>query len=368
MPITIRATTSPGEIRAAAADGPHLLDYAIERPGAPDHVGARLRGRVAALIPAMAGAFITLPPAGGVVPLTEGFLPDSQAPPGLTIGDPITVTITRAAQSGKGPRLSARTPQAPPGPPALLEPGPGAIARLLALHPGAEILTDDPTLAPGIAHRAPHPWDDALHAEIEALATPLVPLPGGGTASIHPTPALVAIDLDAGANTADRRPKRAAQHAANLAALPALARAIRLRNLSGAIVVDLAGMPAKARAALAPAFAAALAPDPLHPRFLGFTALGLAEILRPRIHPPLHELGAGPHAAGLAALRHLAAELASDPATPRRLRAPPAVVSALQSDAAAQSDLARRTGRPLILASDPALPPNTWQTEPLPRG
>lgn len=357
---TIRAACSPGEIRAAAVDGGQLLDYAIERPGWPNAVGDRLRGRVTAIVPAMAGAFVALPD-------EEGFLPDSQGATGLGVGGAVTVLVTRAAQGGKGPRLSARTPQAEAGPPALLERGPGAIQRLLALHPGADVVVDDPAVAPGQARLVSRAWDDGIEAAIEALSDPLLPLPGGGSASIHPTPALVAIDLDAGSATSERRAKPAAQRAGNLAALPLLARAIRLRNLSGAIVVDLAGMAAKARAALAPAFAAALAQDPLQPRFLGFTALGLAEILRPRVHPPLHELLAGPHAAGLAALRRLAQELAANPGQARRLIAAPGVVSALQADAAAQADLARRTGRPLMLHSDPALPPDTWRTEPAPR-
>ncbi len=149
---------------------------------------------------------------------------------------------------------------------------------------------------------------------------------------MYPTPALTALDVDLAGGTADRRRKRTAQLAANTALLPALARQIRLRNLAGAILVDLAGLPAKRRAAMGPAFAAALAADPLRPRFLGFTALGLAEILRPRIHPPLHELLAGPHAAGLAALRHAAAEIAARPERALRLCAAPAVATALRAD------------------------------------
>jgi len=41
------------------------------------------------------------------------------------------------------------------------------------------------------------------------------------------------------------------QRDANRAAIPALARQVRLRNLGGAIVIDLAGMPIRRRAALA---------------------------------------------------------------------------------------------------------------------
>jgi Ribonuclease G/E len=149
----------------------------------------------------------------------------------------------------------------------------------------------------------------------------------------------------------------------NRAAIPALARQIRLRNLSGAILVDFAGMPARRRGALGPALAAALADDPLHPRLLGFTALGLAEIVRPRVHPPLHELLTGPHAAGLAALRAIAAEYAAAPHRWPTLRASAAVVAALQADGEALADLARRAGRPLVLRADPALHAAEWIIE-----
>ena len=97
------------------------------------------------------------------------------------------------------------------------------------------------------------------------------------------------------------------------------------------------------------------------PRFLGFTALGLAEILRPRVHAPLHEMLAGPHAAGLAALRRLTAE--AGPAFAPALRAAPAVVAALQADAGALQALAQRLGRPLVMRSDPGLPGCGWVLE-----
>ena len=50
----IRASSSPGEIRAVACDAHGLLDYAIERPGAPDGVGDLHRGRITARLPALA--------------------------------------------------------------------------------------------------------------------------------------------------------------------------------------------------------------------------------------------------------------------------------------------------------------------------
>jgi Ribonuclease G/E len=363
MTIRILAETSPGEVRVAAVDGGTLVDYAIWRPGAPDGVGDLHRGRVTARVPAMAGAFVALDGA-------EGFLPDSQGGANVTEGAAIGVRVTRAAQGGKGPRLTAlldagEAALTGTGPPALLRRGPDAVQRLADLHPAARIVVDDAGLAASlravlgdrlaIAARA---WDEATAEQVAALGEPSCALPGGARASFHPTPALVAIDVDAGGATAIRAGKAASQLALNQAVLPALARQIRLRNLSGAILIDLAGMPARKRIALGPTLAAALAADPLRPRFMGFTALGLAEILRSRIHKPLHELLAGPHAAGLAALRAVVA--AGRPGERPVLRASPAVAAALDADRGALDALARRIGRPTSIVVDPSLPPNAW--------
>ena len=360
------AACSPGEIRVVAADGETLVDAGIERPGARDGVGDLHRGRITARRPALAGAFVAL--ADGA----EGFLPDSAGGRDVGVGDAVAVRVTRAAQGGKGPRLAREPVPVEPGPPILLTPGPGPLGALAALHQQACVAVDDPAvlaaLRPVLGERAvlvARAFDDAAEAAWAALALRQVTLPGGGRLSIHPTPALVAIDVDlgAGAGAGERRGKTAAHVAANVAVIPATAREIRLRNLSGPIVVDLAGLSPKRRATLGPHLAAALAGDPVPTRFLGFSALGLAEILRNRIRPPLHELLAGPHAAGLAGLRQLARELAACPARLPALRAAADVAEAILADAAACSDLARRAGRPLILHTDRALPPLSWRLE-----
>jgi hypothetical protein len=114
---------------------------------------------------------------------------------------------------------------------------------------------------------------------------------------------------------------------------------------------------------LAPAFAESLAADPLRPRFLGFSALGLAEILRPRVHPPLHELLNTPHAAGLAALRQAASDVMATPSRALALRTTPEVVTALQADPVALPAFAQRAGRPILLRTDRSLPRNGWIIE-----
>ena len=363
MTTRILALAHPGEVEVLAERDGALLDYALWRPGWPDGVGDLHRGRVQARVPQMAGAFVAVE---GAV----GFLPDSDGGAGVGEGDALLVRVTRAAQGGKGPRLTARlSPKeaalAHAGPaPALVRRGFGAVERLAALHPAAAVLADDPALAAGLRSSlgdrvalARDVLDEGLAEQVAALAAPDAMLPGGLRASFHPTPALVAVDVDTAGSTAGRQPKAAALLALNRAALPALAAQLRLRNFSGAILVDLAGLSPQRRAGLGGDLRAALAADPLGPRLLGFTAMGFAEIVRARVHPPLHELRAGPVAAGLAALRAVEREGAA------RLRASPGVAAVLEADAAARDGLARRTGRSLILAVDPALPPNGWALE-----
>jgi Ribonuclease G/E len=361
----ILAESSPGEVRVAVIRDGLLTDYAIWRPGAPDGVGDVYRGRVITRAAAMAGAFIAL---GNY----EGFLPDNQGADGLSDGDIVTVRIVRAAQGGKGPRLAVdASTLLGDGSPALLSRGSGALVELAERHAEAPILLDDAALAARLQGRfatrirlVPVAFDDAVLDEVQTLGEPTIELPQNGRLHVYPTPALVAIDVDAGGAVASRQGKMAAHMAANRAALPELVRQIRLRNLSGAILVDFAGLSPRRRATLHNELQSALADDPLRPRLLGFTALGLAEIVRPRVHPPLHELQAGSHAAGLAALRRLAAEAVAQPHRNLTVRAAPIIINAVQADTEAAADIERRMGRTLILRADPTLAVHQWVIEP----
>ncbi len=379
---TIHAAWSPGEVRVAVTASGSLADYALWRPGSPDGLGDIYRGRVTAIMAAMAGAFVTLGNQGGGTSAGEGFLPDSEGAKGLTEGTILTVRVVRAALGGKGPRLSARTDwveETPANRPlGLLRRGLDPLRELAARYPDAGVLVDDPALAASLRADlgdriacVPSAFDDAIETEVEGLRSPEVTLASGVRIAVHPTPALVAIDIDAGGAVTGGEPwgghgrdGAARRHLAlNEAALPEIARQIRLRNLSGAILVDLAGMKAKQRSALGPALTAALAGDPSRPRFLGFTALGLAEIARPRARAPLHEALAGPLASGLAALRAIAREVDADPGRRKTLRAAPAVAAALEADKVALADLARVLGQALTLRSDPSLHGDLWHIE-----
>ncbi len=359
MNTRVLAATSPGEVRVAVVRGGELVDYGLWRPGAPDGVGDVHRGRVTARMPAMAGAFIAL--AG-----SEGFLPDSAGATALGVGDMVTVRVTRAAQGGKGPRLTLVDGVG--GDVGLLARGPGLLLEFAGREAQAPVVVDDAGLAarlkPLLGERlsiALAAWDESIEEQVAALASPSIDLAGGARLHVEPTRALTAIDVDAGSAVASRQGKAVAHLAVNRAVIGDVARQIRLRNLSGAILVDFAGLPARRREALGTALSAALAEDPLRPRLLGFTGLGLAEIVRPRVHPPLHEMLSGPHAAGLAALRRIVTEGAPHRAV--SLRAAPEIVAALESDGEALADLARRCGRPLMLRSNPGFRSDEWVIE-----
>jgi Ribonuclease G/E len=363
----IRVAVSPGERRVALLRDGRLDLAAVERPARPDGVGDLHRARVTAISKPMSGAFLLL--ADGAT----AFLPESEAPDrrALHEGAILPTRLTRAAQGGKGPRATARLGSeelalAAGDGVALLRRGPDAVLRFAARAPDAPVVTDDAAEAARLKRvlgervrldRA-GAFDDALEAEFDMLAGPEVPLPGGGRLRIHPTPALTAIDVDAGGHAGGSDAE--AQLRLNRLAVSEAARQIRLRELAGAILLDLAGLSVKRREALAAPLAAALEQDPLKPRLLGLTRLGLFEIQRPRIHPPLHEvLGQPPTPLthGLAALRRAAREAAATPGRAFRLRAAPAVVVALEAMPEALADYAVGAGRALQLLPDAMIVP-----------
>lgn len=368
MAASVVVSASPGEVRTALLLDGVLAEAWVERPARPDGVGDLHRGRVSAVAPAMAGAFIAL--AGG----ETGFLPERETgeerrPIAAAVheGMILPLRVTRAAQGGKGPRVTARLTAAeaariaatPPGAPLLVARGPSAAERLAARFPQADVLVDSAALLarlrPALGQRAglAPAFDDAIEAEFDILAGSDVPLPGGGRLLIHPTPALTAIDMDAGSAAGGRGAHEIA--ALNRDALPELARQIRARNLGGAILVDFAGLSPKRREALAEPLRDALAPD-RQARLLGFTHLGLAEIVRDRVHPPLHEVLGRPVSAltrGLAALRQAAREAAARPGQRFALRAAPAVITALEGLPGALEAFAAEAGTALRLCPDP---------------
>jgi Ribonuclease G/E len=339
----IRVSRSPGERRVALLRDGVLHGYRVERPARPDGVGDILRGRVAAVAPALAGGFMALPEGA------SGFLPESECP-GRRLppeGTYLTLRVIRAAQNGKGLRVSAKVAQRDgDGPPALLQRGPDQALRWAAAYPEAEVTADElgefarlrGALGADRVWRGPA-FDDALEAEVEALASPEAPLPGGGRLLVSPLPALTAVDVD----SADADPR-----AVNRAAIAEFARQLRLRDLAGPVLLDLAGLSVKQRAALEGELRAALGADGLV-QLLGLGPLGLFEMRRARIHPPLHEVLADRVLArGLALLRRAMREARAAPGR-SVVAAPGAVLDAIRAWPGALDEFAAMAGPGLLL-------------------
>lgn len=120
---------------------------------------------------------------------------------------------------------------------------------------------------------------------IEALQDPRVALPGGGFAFVEPTRALVAVDVNTGADTSP-----AAALKANIAFGRDLPRLLRLRGLGGQVTLDLAPMPKKDRRAFEMAIKAAFRADSIETVLAGWTPLGHYELQRQRLRQPLTTL------------------------------------------------------------------------------
>jgi ribonuclease G len=125
----------------------------------------------------------------------------------------------------------------------------------------------------------------ATHGVLEAVDAALaarVALPGGGHAYVEPTRALVAVDVNTGADTS-----LSAGLKANLALARELPRQLRLRGLGGQVVLDLAPMPKKDRAGFEQALTRAFRHDGAEVVMAGWTPLGHFEIQRKRDRAPL---------------------------------------------------------------------------------
>jgi Ribonuclease G/E len=283
--VSVRGDTA----RIALLDGDLLSEYMLWNLAQPDGVGDVYTGRITAKLPAMAGSFVDLGD-------ETGFLPDSAGAPSLTEGDYISVQVTRAAQGGKGRRLAVLA-EPPADRPGLLRRGPGPLPEIMQRFPKTQLFIDDyaliarlrPVLGARMIYKA-DAFDAVLEDEVAGLAEPTAALGQGAKMHIAATAALTAIDIDAGAASGDGNAKPQAQLALNIALIPEIVRQIILRNLSGAIVIDFAGMKSKARMRLIEPLTTALKSDPLPSKLLGFSNLGFAEISRPRIRPPLHEM------------------------------------------------------------------------------
>ncbi|HEY0212805.1 MAG TPA: ribonuclease E/G [Paenirhodobacter sp.] len=127
--------------------------------------------------------------------------------------------------------------------------------------------------------------DHGVLEAVDALLSPRVDLPGGGHMMIEPTRALIAVDVNTGADTSP-----AASLKANIAAARDLPRQLRLRGLGGQVVVDFAPMPKRDRDALEQQLRTAFKGEAAETSLAGWTPLGLFELVRKRDRVTLRSL------------------------------------------------------------------------------
>lgn len=171
-----------------------------------------------------------------------------------------------------------------------------AEAVLADLSGGPELLVDGPDAAE-LAWRdwADPPPDEVAEGEgafaafgipemVERFTATRIDLSGGGHAMIEPTRALVAVDVNTGADTSP-----AAGLKANIALARDLPRQLRIRGLGGQVVIDFAPVPKRDRTAIEQALRAAFKTESGETSLAGWTNLGLFELVRKRDRLPLPE-------------------------------------------------------------------------------
>ncbi|MCT2540261.1 ribonuclease E/G [Sedimentimonas flavescens] len=327
------------EAAALMVDG-QLEDLLVDSSDAVALVpGAICRGLIERQMKGQGGVFVRLP--GG----EKGFLRDAK---GLAPGQTVICQVTGGTEAGKALPVSlrllfkSRYAIVTPGAPGLnisrrirdedLREDLGALAKVVmegsemglilrsacegaedgeivediaAMRDLAEAVTTDTEGEPELLVDAPAPHEEAWrewaepapdeivegfeeHGVLEAIDTvlsPRVALTGGGHMMIEPTRALIAVDVNTGADTSP-----AASLKANIAAARDLPRQLRLRGLGGQVTVDFAPMPKKDRATLEQQLRVAFKGEAAETSLAGWTPLGNYELQRKRDRVALTQL------------------------------------------------------------------------------
>ncbi|HXM85438.1 MAG TPA: ribonuclease E/G [Stellaceae bacterium] len=306
----IAIAVASDESWAALSEDGMIVELRLARAGSASHVGEIYLGRVSGLRPALPAALVDIGLSRPAFLSAEDVLPKGGFAR-LHEGQAVTVTVVKDSRADKAAGVSMRIPDKsvipPPGarPPQRLDtPSPVAASLMASWLDNApdHIRIDDRAayaelrhwlmagrkeLVERLAFAAGKLYEDSGIGEAveEALSTRLG-LVGGGALVIEATALGITIDVDSG------HAKSALD--ANLEASDDVARQIRLRNLSGPILVGFVGMNGKrGRERVLAALKQALARQVKDCQVLGWTRLGHVELVRKRRAPSLAELAGG---------------------------------------------------------------------------
>ncbi len=129
-----------------------------------------------------------------------------------------------------------------------------------------------------------------IEDQLDAIMSPAVELPSGGSIVIHTTEALTAIDVNSGRSTRERHIDETALKT-NLEAADEIARQLRLRDLAGLIVIDFIDMSEQRhQRQVERRLREALKADRARLQVGRISSFGLLELSRQRLRPSLQEL------------------------------------------------------------------------------
>lgn len=129
-----------------------------------------------------------------------------------------------------------------------------------------------------------------LEGKLQKALSDKVWLDSGAYLVIQPTEALVSIDVNTGKAIAGKQNTEETFFKVNCEAAVEIAAQLRLRNLSGIIIVDFIDMKEEEhRKQLLALLKEEIAKDHITTRLIDMTPLGLVELTRQRIRKPIHE-------------------------------------------------------------------------------
>jgi ribonuclease E len=141
--------------------------------------------------------------------------------------------------------------------------------------------------------------------QLDAMHSPTVQLPSGGSIVMHATEALIAIDVNSGKSTRERHIDETAVKT-NLEAADEIARQLRLRDLAGLVVIDFIDMAEnRHQRSVERRLRDALKIDRARIQLGKISMFGLMELSRQRLRPSLQELSSQvcPTCQGLGSVR-----------------------------------------------------------------
>lgn len=134
----------------------------------------------------------------------------------------------------------------------------------------------------GILYKVSHFMEQALYKTVY--------LKSGATIVIEPTEALTVIDVNTGKAVSGKKTSEDTFYRINLEAAKEIAAQIRLRNISGIIIIDFINMTEKEyKDRLTEQLKIYLAKDPVQTEFVEITKLGLVSLTRKKINKTLAE-------------------------------------------------------------------------------